>query len=165
MSYSLYCNGKQKILTLENQIEVNENQNSAEKTSKLESAGIDIADKDDSKAENQKIIENKDYLIITYKSNEIFIDDGITRKIKQFLSAAKENNAEHQIEIFSKDIKKQLSATISKQISLARTISTRNLIRKFGYEKKDVKIDLSNEPKIKEKIDDTNGYLVITIKK
>ena len=156
---------KQKILTLQNQIQVNENQNSAEKTNKLESAGIDIADKEDSKAENQKIIESKDYLIITYKSNEIFIDDGITRKIKQFLSAAKENRGDHQIVIFSKDIKKQLSATISKQISLARTISTRNLIRKFGYEKKDVKIDLTKEPKIKEKIDDTNGYLVITIKK
>ena len=156
---------KQKIVTLQNQIEAKENQNSAEKTSKIESAGIDIADKNESSTENQKIIEAKDYLIITYKSNEIFIDDGINRKIKQFLSSAKENNGKHKIQIFSKDMKKQLSATISKQISLARTISTRNLIRKFGYEKKDVKIDLRNQPNIKEKIDDTNGYLVITIKK
>lgn len=156
---------KQKILTLQNQIEAKENQNSAEKSSKIESAGIDVADKNETNDEKQKIIENKDYLIITYKSNEVFIDDVITRKVKQFLSAVKNNNGNHEIVIFSKDMKKQLSATISKQISLARTISTRNLIRKFGYEKKDVKIDLSNEPKIKEKIDDTNGYLVITIKK
>ncbi|APW66193.1 hypothetical protein LPB137_10205 [Poseidonibacter parvus] len=156
---------KQRILTLQNQIEVNENQNSAEKSNKIESAGIDIADKNETNDENQKIIENKDYLIVTYKSNEIFVDDGITRKIKQFLSSAKERSGKHEIHIYTKDMKKQLSATISKQISLARTISTRNLIRKFGYEKKDVKIDLTKEPNIKEKIDDTNGYLVITIKK
>jgi hypothetical protein len=156
---------KQKIITLQNQIEANENQNSKEKVAQIESAGIDVADKNETTNENQKVIQNDEYLIVTYKSNEIFMDDGTTRKVKQFLSAAKEKYGNHQIQIFSQDIKKQLSATISKQISLARTISTRNLIRKFGYEKKDVKIDLSKDPIIKEKIDDTNGYLVITIKK
>lgn len=156
---------KQRILTLQNQIQAKENQNSAEKTDKLESPGIDVADKEDTGKEDQKIIQNAEYLIITYKGNEVFIDDGITRKVKQFLSAAKDKYANHQIYIYTKDMKQQLSATISKQISLARTMSTRNLIRKFGYEKKDVRIDLSTEPEIKEKIDDTNGYLVIKIKK
>jgi hypothetical protein len=35
------------------------------------------------------------------------------------------------------------------------------LIRKFGFEKKDIKIDLANRPEIKETIDSKNGYLLI----
>jgi len=42
-------------------------------------------------------------------------------------------------------------------------MSVRNLIKKFGYEKKDTKIDLSNPPEIKETIDSKNGYIVIKI--
>ena len=44
-------------------------------------------------------------------------------------------------------------------------MSVRNLIRKFGYEKKDIKIDLSSNPEVKESVDAKNGYLVIKIVK
>ena len=44
-------------------------------------------------------------------------------------------------------------------------MSVRNLIRKFGFEKKDIKIDLANRPEIKETIDSKNGYLLIKITK
>ena len=40
-------------------------------------------------------------------------------------------------------------------------MSVRNLIKKFGYEKKDINIDLSTLPEIKEPIDAKNGYIVI----
>jgi hypothetical protein len=39
----------------------------------------------------------------------------------------------------------------------------RNLIKKFNYEKKDIKVDLANKPEIKETIDTKSGYLVIKI--
>ena len=35
----------------------------------------------------------------------------------------------------------------------------------FGYEKKDIKIDLGTKPEIKEDIDPKNGYIVIKIVK
>ena len=82
-----------------------------------------------------------------------------------FLNKAKNKYPNHQVNIYSSDIKEQLSATISKQISLARTMSVRNLIKKFGYEKKDIKIDLTSNPELKESVDATNGYLVIKIVK
>ncbi len=44
-------------------------------------------------------------------------------------------------------------------------MSIRNLIKKFGYEKKDIKIDLGTKPEIKEDIDPKNGYIVIKIVK
>ena len=156
---------RQELLLLQKQIEEKEYKTSNAKTDKLESPGIDVADKDDDEKENQKTIENDDYMIITYKENEIFTDDAITRKIKKFLSKAKETRGEHKILISSFDIKGQISATIAKQISLARTMSTRNLIRKFGYKKKDVRVDLLGKVSVKEKIEDKHGYLLIKIKK
>lgn len=87
----------------------------------------------------------------------------ISKQLKDFLAKAKSKYQTHQINIYSSDIKDQLSSTISKQISLARTMSVRNLIKKFGYEKKDIKIDLASKPEIKETIDAKNGYLVIKI--
>jgi hypothetical protein len=156
---------KQMILALQNQISTDDSPKSSKAISEVDSPGIDIADKTLNEAENQKIIQSDDYLIITYKGNEVFIDDTISRKVKQFLSSAKDKYKNHKIYIYSYDIKEQLSATISKQISLARTMSTRNLIRKFGYEKKDVLIDLGGKLEIKEKIDAKNGYLVIKIVK
>jgi hypothetical protein len=156
---------KQMILALENQITSEDSPKSAKAVNEVDSPGIDVADKNANETENQMIVQNNDYLIITYKANEVFIDDAIARKVKQFLSSAKDKYKNHKIYIYSYDIKEQLSATITKQISLARTMSTRNLIRKFGYEKKDVLIDLSGNPEIMEKIDGKNGYLVIKIVK
>ena len=156
---------KQELLLLQKQIQESEYRGSKEKTEELESPGIDVADKEDTEKEDQAIIGTDDYIIVTYSGNEVFVDDGIVRKIKQFLSIAKENYKNHKILISSSDIKGQISATIAKQISLARTISTRNLIRKFGYEKKDVRVDLLGKVDVKEKIEDKNGYLIIKIKK
>ena len=155
---------KQMILTLQNQLASDpQNLKSANGSDELESAGINVADKKEVNTQVQKMVTADEYLIITYKADELFTDDDINKKIKQFLTTAKSKYPNHQINIVCSDIKDQLSSTISKQISLARTMSIRNLIRKFGYEKKDVKIDLMNKPEIKETIDGKNGYLVIEI--
>ena len=153
---------KQMILALENQIAADPTAlKSAIGTDEAISAGINIADKAEDSTELQKMITSDDYLVITYKADELFVDDAISKQLKDFLSKAKSKNASHQILIYSSDTKNQLSATIAKQISLARTMSVRNLIKKFGYEKKDINIDLSTLPEIKEPIDAKNGYIVI----
>ncbi len=155
---------KQMILALQNQLNADPiNVKSAKGSDEVESPGIDVADKKEDSTEIQKMITAEEYLVITYKEDELFIDDVISKQLKDFLAKAKSKYQNHQINIYSSDIKDQLSSTISKQISLARTMSVRNLIKKFGYEKKDIKIDLANKPEIKETIDAKNGYLVIKI--
>ena len=153
---------KQMVLALQNQIVVDEKAlKSAEGTDEAESAGINVASKKADTTEIQKMIATDEYFIVTYKAEELFVDDLISKQLKDFLSKVKSKNANHQIYIYSSDTKNQLSATISRQISLARTMSVRNLIKKFGYEKKDINIDLSVLPEIKEPIDAKNGYILI----
>jgi hypothetical protein len=157
---------KQMILALQNQIASDVTLiKSAKGTDEIESSGINVADKKEDSTNIQKILATDEYLVITYKSDEFFVDDIVSKQIKDFLNKTKNKYPSNQIIIYSSDIKDQLSATISKQISLARTMSVRNLIRKFGYEKKNIKIDLSNKPEIKEPTDTQNGYLVIKMVK
>ena len=153
---------KQMILALQNQIAVDPTAlKSAKGTDEVDSAGINIANKKEDTTEIQKMISTDEYFVITYKADELFVDDIISKQLKDFLNKVKGKNADHQIYIYSSDTKNQLSATIAKQISLARTMSIRNLIKKFGYEKKDINIDLSVLPEIKEPVDAKNGYIVI----
>ena len=155
---------KQMILALQTQLSADPtNIKSAQGSDEVESAGINVSDKKEDLTVIQKMVAADEYLIITYKADELFVDDVISKQLKQFLENAKSKYKNHQINIYSSDIKDQLSSTISKQISLARTMSVRNLIKKFGYEKKDIKIDLASNPEVKEAIDAKNGYLVIKI--
>ena len=136
------------------------------KESEIESGGIDVKDiKDDDNSTKQQILSVDDYFIITFKSDEIFIDNAITKQLKVFLSEVKEKYGKHKVLINAADVQGRASATITKQISLARSIGARNLIRKLGYEKKDVRIDLLSSTEVKENINKQNGYLVIRIKK
>lgn len=134
--------------------------------SELESGGIDVKDvDDDSNDSKQVLLQSDEYFIITYKGNEIFLDNKIAKDLKKFILEVKDKYKQHKILITASDVKGQASATVAKQISLARSIGARNLIRKFGYEKKDVRIDLLADTTVKEEIDTINGYLVIRIKK
>lgn len=136
------------------------------KEAQIESGGIDVKDiKDDQNKSKQATISTKDYFIISFKGNEIFIDNEITKKLKVFIADTKDKYKNHKIMITAADPKSLASATIAKQISLARTIGIRNLIRKLDYDKKDVRIDLLASTKIKEKVNEDNGYLVIRVKK
>ena len=157
---------QQEIIKLRKIIEQKEVKAKEENESEIESGGIDVKDiKDDDKASKQLVIEAEDYFIITYKSNEIFLDNAITKQLKTFIADVKKKYKKHKILITAADIKGRASATVAKQISLARSIGARNLIRKLGYEKKDVRIDLLASTKVKEKINEQNGYLVIRIKR
>lgn len=138
------------------------NSNSDAKAGQIESPGIEILDKNDTNKKSQTTVLSDDYMVISYKADEVIVDDGITKELKAFLAKYSKDS---KITIYSKEIKNQLSATISKQISLARTITLRNLIQKFGYDKKNLNIDLVNEVEIKEKVEDTSGYIIVKIKK
>ncbi len=136
------------------------------KESEIEAGGIDIADRKDDDKESKQITLEKlnDYFIVTFKDNEIFFDNAITKKLKEFIKKAKSKYKNHKIVINAYDIEDQVSSTISKQISLGRSIGARNLIRKLGYKKKDVRLDLRSKIEVDEKFNKKNGYLIIRIK-
>ena len=157
---------QQEVVRLKKIIEERTIKAKEKKESEIESGGIDVKDrKDDDKKSKQQTVVSDEYFVVTFKGNEIFIDNEITKKLKAFLSDVKSKYGKHKVMITAEDVKGQASATVAKQISLARSIGVRNLIRKFDYEKKDVRIDLLAPTKIKEKINDQNGYLVIRIKR
>ena len=132
------------------------------KVGNIESAGIEILDKTETNKKTQTTYLSDDYMVVSYKSDEVIVDDSVTRELKTFLG---KYGKDAKITIYAKEIKNQVSITVSKQISLARTITLRNLIQKLGYEKKNLNIDLIGEIELKEKVDDTNGYTIIKIKK
>lgn len=157
---------QQEVIRLKKIIEEKTVKALEKKEAKIESGGIDVADrKDDDNKSKQQTIFSDDYFIVTFKGNEIFIDNAITKELKVFIDSVKKKYKNYQIAITAADIKGQASATIAKQISLARSIGVRNLIRKLGYEKKDVRVDLLASTEVKEKINEQNGYLIVRIKK
>lgn len=157
---------QQEIIRLRKIVEEKVVKAKEKEESKIEHGGIDVADRDDSdKPSKQTLISTEDYYIVTFKGNEIFFDTAIIKELKTFIEDIKKRYKKHQILITAADVQGQASATVAKQISLARSIGARNLIRKLGYEKKDVRIDLLASTEIKEEIDKQNGYLVIRIKR
>lgn len=159
-------NMQQEIVRLKKIVEERTVKSLEKKESVIESGGIDIANrKDDDNKSKQEIINTIDYFLITFKSNEIFFDNSIIKELKVFIKDIQSKYKNHKIIISAADVKGQASATVAKQISLARSIGARNLIRKFGYEKKDVRIDLLSDTDVKEKINKDNGYLIVRIKK
>lgn len=157
---------QEEVIRLKKIIEERTVKAKEKKEAQIEAGGIDVKDiKDDDKDSKQATVSTDEYFIVTFKGNEIFIDNAITKKLKLFLQNAKNKYGKHKIAITAADVKDQPSATIAKQISLARTIGVRNLIRKLDYEKKDVRVDLLADTNVKEKINDKNGYLVIRVKK
>ncbi|MAD42686.1 MAG: hypothetical protein CL623_09895 [Arcobacter sp.] len=155
-----------EIIRLKKIIEERITKSKDKKEAQIESGGIDVKDiKDDDNKSKQATISTDEYFIVTFKGNEIFIDNEITKKLKVFITNTKKKYSNHKIMITAADPKSLASATIAKQVSLARTIGVRNLIRKLDYDKKDVRVDLLASTKIKEKINEDNGYLVIRVKK
>ncbi len=149
-------------LEAQNQQSSQSNSNFDAKAGQIESPGIEILDKKDTNKKAQTTVLSDDYMVVSYQSDEVIVDDAITKELKAFLT---KYGKDAKIIIYSKDIKNTLSATVSKQISLARTITLRNLIQKFGYDKKNLNIDLAGEVEVKEKVEDTNGYIIVKIKK
>lgn len=126
----------------------------------LDSPGVVAQKKEDKTLKN--IIENKDkYLVVNFINTDNFIDDKSVLEIKDFIEKAR-SLGKHEISISSIDSTKNISITSSKQISLARLISTKNLIINQGYGKNEVKIKFNNTLDIGD-TNVENGLLIIRI--
>jgi len=135
-----------------------------EEAKDLEQAGQDLVQEDRNQKTLQKTIEDDQFMVLNFANKEIILDNNTIKKVKDFIKKAKNKFPKHKIIVSSVEPLNQVSATISKQISLARTLNTRNLIRKQNYAKSDVRIRLMDE-KVKSKLpDNESGYVYIFVK-
>lgn len=130
----------------------------------IDSAGEDIADKKKKDVKSkQNITQTGKVFYITYNGNELFIDQGVTEKLKAFLQKAKEDNLNCNINIYGTDPLDQISLTVTKQTTLGRAISVRNLIRKFKFENHKIKMKLAEQPSIPNDIKIDTGVIIVEV--
>lgn len=131
----------------------------------IESAGKDLSKIYEDEQTKQVAVLSENYLLLNFGGNDIKLDNPSIIKIKEFIVNMKQKYPKHIVKISAIDPTNQISATVMKQISLARTINTRNLIRQLSYDIKDVQVDLL-KPNITN-IQNQNefGYLIIRIEK
>lgn len=129
----------------------------------MEKAGQDMTNVDDTQTTAQQTIEEDQYMVVTFANEEILLDDIIIKKIKAFLVTAKEKYTDHNVIVSSVSPTNQVSATVAKQIALARSLNIRNLIRKQKYKKSDVRIRRIS-PELEQKVPPSEtGFVVISI--
>jgi len=130
----------------------------------FERAGQDLVQIDDQESTLQNTVQKDDYLIVNFAEKEILLDDPTIRQIKEFIVKMKNKFPKHKIIVSSVEPSNQISSTVGKQISLARTLNTRNLIRKQGYKKSEVRVRLLNEEIRKKLPDNEAGFVYISVK-
>lgn len=126
------------------------------------SAGMDLTITD-SNLTRQKNIQYDSWMVIKYLKNEIILDPQTMTDIDSFLLSAKNKYPNHYVSIFVAEPKKQVSASVSKQIALSRSLNIRNTIRKKDYEQNDVVIRLKEKIPELQTIDYDAGYGIIMI--
>jgi hypothetical protein len=130
----------------------------------VESAGEDLADKKKADTKSpEKIIKSDKLFYITYQDTELFIGQDIVDKLKEFLLTARKKYPNQKISLSATDPLDQISLTVTKQITLGRTLSIKSLLLKFKYTKKDIKLNLSNPPKLPDEIDLTHGVVIVQV--
>ena len=130
----------------------------------FERAGQDLVQVDDTNTTLQETVQTPEYLVVNFADKEILLDDPIIREVKKFIAETQIKFPKHKIIVSSVEPTNQLSSTIAKQISLARTLNTRNLVRKQGYSNSDVRIRLLDK-KLQDKLPHKEaGYVVISVK-
>jgi len=130
----------------------------------LERAGQDLAQEDDKTTTKQEVIQKDNYLVVNFDNKEILLDDITIKTVKDYIAKMKQNFPVHKVIISSVEPTNQVSSTIAKQIALARTLNTRNLIRKLEYKSSDVRIRLIDEKIRKQLPEKESGFVFITIK-
>ncbi|RXJ80155.1 hypothetical protein [Arcobacter sp. F2176] len=131
----------------------------------IQSAGKDLSRIYEDDNTKQKIISSDDYLVINFGSNTIKLDDPIIVQIKDFIAKVKKKYPNHIVQVSAVDPTNQISATVMKQISLARTLNARNLVRKLNYKRKDVQVDLLNPKSLNINNKNEFGYLILKVEK
>ncbi len=154
-----------KVEVLEKKEDIQKEVQVKERIGNMEAAGKDLSRIYEDEVTKQEVVMEEEHLLINFGSNDIKIDNQIIVKIREFINKIKQKNIKHMVKISAVDPTNQISATVMKQISLARTLNARNLIRQMGYDIKDVRVDLlhSNAEKIVNQ--NNNGYIIIRIEK
>jgi biopolymer transport protein ExbD len=122
----------------------------------IESAGKDLSRIYEDEKTKQATVATDEYLILNFGGNDIKLDNPTIIQIKEFIAQVKQKYSKHVVKI---------SATVMKQISLARTINARNLIRQLGYEIKEVQVDLLKPNSTNIANENEFGFLIIRIEK
>jgi hypothetical protein len=125
----------------------------------MEKAGQDMTQVDDTQTTDQQIVQEDKYMILTFVDEEILLDDVTINKVKQFLQEAKQNYPGHKVIVSSVAPTNQVSATIAKQIALARSLNVRNLVRKQKYKKSEVRIR-NISPELEEKVPENEAGVI-----
>ncbi len=131
----------------------------------IEAAGKDLSRIYEDEATKQEVVMTEEHLLVNFGSNDIKIDNPTIVQIREFINKIKQKNLKHTVKISAVDPTNQISATVMKQISLARTLNARNLIRQMGYDIKDVRVDLLHPNAAKIINQNKNGYIIIRIEK
>ena len=134
-------------------------------TSEMQRAGKDLSRMYEDDVTKQKTVATDEYLLLNFGSNAIKLDNPIISQVREFIKNTKLKYPKHIVKISAVDPTNQISATVMKQISLARTLNTRNLVRQMGYDIKDVRIDLLRPNATNIINQNENGYLIIRIEK
>jgi len=131
----------------------------------IESAGKDLADtkKKEDQEQTQNILEEDKVFYVKFNGNEIFIEQQIIEKLKLFVKKIQDKYPEAKIVLSSLDPTDQVSLTVTKQISLGRILTTKNLIKKFGFNMKDLSLKLSDKIKVPDEIDSEFGLIVVKV--
>lgn len=129
----------------------------------LEKAGQDMTQVDDTTTSAQKTVLESEYMVVNFANDEILLDDIIIKEIKQFLENAKKQYPKHHIIVSSVAPTNQVSATVAKQIALARSLNVRNLVRKQKYQNSEVRIRTISEELANKIPESETGYVAISI--
>ncbi|MFA7090326.1 MAG: SGNH/GDSL hydrolase family protein [Arcobacteraceae bacterium] len=145
--------------------ELIEDPQTKEEVGDIESAGKDLSRIYEDEKSKQATIAAEDYLVLNFGGNDIKLDNPTIMEIKGFITQVKEKYPKHVVKISAVDPTNQISATVMKQISLARTINARNLIRQLSYDIKDVQVDLLRPNSTNIQNVNEFGFLIIRIEK
>ncbi len=131
----------------------------------IQSAGKDLSRIYEDETTKQKTIATDDYLLVNFANESIKLDNPIIIQIRDFITKVKEKYPRHIVHVSAVDPTNQISATVMKQISLARTLNARNLIRTLKYKIRDVQVDLLKASNLNLNNKNEFGYLIIRIEK
>lgn len=131
----------------------------------IETVGKDLSRIFEDVSTKQATISTDDYLVVNFGNDGIKLDDPVIVQIKDFIVKSKVKYPKHIVRISAVDPTNQISATVMKQISLARTLNVRNFIRSLKYEIKDVQVDLLKPSSLNIENKNDFGYLIIRIEK
>lgn len=131
----------------------------------FESAGKDLRKFYIDETTKQTTVAQDDYLLVNFGDSGIKIENPSIIKIKEFITKIKQKYPQHIIKISASDPTNQVSSTMKRRISLARTLNAKSLIRQLKYKIKDVRIDLMGSSKMKIVNENAYGYLIIRAEK